>query len=81
MGNATAFNAPNGNGYTLVAKTIAQLDKINPQVAARMLTAFRSYKVLEPGRRKLAREALQHIADKPGLSRDVSDILTRTLAD
>jgi len=80
MGNLTGFNAANGRGYELVAKSISKLDTINPQVAARMLTAFRSYRYLEPARRKLAEAALKEIAKQPNLSRDVSDILTRTLA-
>ncbi len=81
MGNPTAFNSATGKGYALVAKTIEQLDTINPQVAARMLTAFRSYKVMENGRRKAARNALQELASRQNLSRDVTDILSRTLAD
>ena len=35
MANPTAFNAENGNGFKLVLDTIAKLDAINPQVAAR----------------------------------------------
>jgi len=77
MGNISGFNAANGKGYDLVAKSISKLDTINPQIAARMLTAFRSYRSLEPARRKLAEAALKEIAKKPNLSRDVSDILTR----
>lgn len=80
MGNLTAFNAANGKGYELIAKSIAKLDKINPQVAARMLTTFRSYRSLEPKRKKLAEAALKDLAKQSNLSRDVSDILTRTLA-
>jgi len=80
MGNITSFNAANGRGYELVAKSIAKLDIINPQVAARMLTAFRSYRSLEPNRRKLAETVLKELAKQPNISRDVSDILTRTLA-
>ncbi|MEM7288934.1 MAG: aminopeptidase N [Pseudomonadota bacterium] len=79
MANPSGFNAANGRGYTLAAKTIATLDKSNPQVAARMLTAFRSYKTLEPKRRKLAENALKTIEARKSLSTDVADILTRTL--
>ena len=81
MANPSAFNAANGNGYRLVADALIKLDKINPQVAARMLTAFRSYRSLEPARRKLAEDALRRIEKSGKLSRDVSDILARTLAN
>ena len=77
--NPGAFNAANGTGYRLVAAIVAKLDQTNPQVAARLLTAFRSFRSLEPGRRRQAEDALRAIQAKGGLSRDVSDILERTL--
>lgn len=80
MGNQTAFNAENGKGYMLMADALIKLDKINPQTAARLLTAFRSYRSLEPARRKLAEKALRKIEKSGELSRDTADILGRTLA-
>jgi len=77
--NSTGFNTPSGKGYELVANCVKRLDKINPQIAARLLTSFRSYKALEPGRRKLAHSALEKIFESKTLSRDVYDILSRTL--
>ena len=44
-------------------------------------TAFKSWRVLESGRRARAKAALQRIADTPKLSRDVHDIAQRALAD
>ncbi|MEM9329987.1 MAG: aminopeptidase N [Pseudomonadota bacterium] len=79
MANQTGFNAANGKGYRLVTDIIAKLDSINPQVAARMLTAFRSYRSLETKRRALAEESLRALHARKNLSRDVSDILDRTL--
>ncbi len=80
MANPTAFNAENGSGFKLVLDTIAKLDAINPQVAARMLTAFRSHKSLESARRQQAVARLKELQSRGKLSRDVSDILDRTLA-
>lgn len=62
------------------AETVMALDRTNPQVAARLLTAFGSWRMLEPARRGLAKSTLQEIRAVAGLSRDVGDILTRTLA-
>ncbi len=81
MGNQSAFNAANGRGFMLVADALIKLDKINPQITARMLTAFRSYRSLEPTRRKLAEKALRRIEKSGELSRDSADILGRTLAE
>ena len=55
------------------------LDAINPQVAARLMTAFRSWRALEPVRRGHAEAALKRVAAAPALSRDVSDIVMRSL--
>jgi aminopeptidase N len=81
QGNPTQFNRPDGAGYEFVADRILALDPNNPQVASRMTTAFKSWRVLESGRRGLARAALQRIAGAPRLSRDVGDIVQRALAE
>ena len=52
--NMVQFTAPDGSGFKLVSDTIIELDAINPQVAARMAAGFKSWRVLEPGRRNLA---------------------------
>jgi aminopeptidase N len=81
QGNATQFNRADGQGYEFVADRILALDPANPQVASRMTTAFKSWRVLESGRRGRAQVALQRIAAAPKLSRDVSDIVQRALAE
>src|SRR5207253_10028806 len=50
-GNATQFNRPDGGGYEFIADTVLLLDRTNPQVAARMLSSFRTWRMLEQGRR------------------------------
>ncbi|TWG99334.1 aminopeptidase N [Mesorhizobium sp. J18] len=78
--NQTGFNRADGEGYRFYARTVLELDKDNPQVAARLATAFRSWRSLEPGRREHARKALAEMAAVKGLSRDLRDIVERTLA-
>ncbi|MBD8905924.1 aminopeptidase N [Methylorubrum zatmanii] len=80
LANPTQFNRLDGAGYDLVAETVLALDGTNPQVAARLMTAFGSWRRLEGRRRSLAETALRRIAATPGLSRDVTDIGTRSLA-
>ena len=77
--NQVAFNRPDGAGYRFVADTILAIDKFNPQLAARLLTCFRSWRTLESGRRKEAERTLKAGAAKKPLSRDVYEILSRTL--
>jgi aminopeptidase N len=79
--NPTQFNRTDGAGYDFVVETVLALDDKNPQVAARLLSAFKSWRMLEPSRRKLAEVALRRVGAVTTLSRDVSDILQRTLAE
>ena len=78
--NPTQFNRADGAGYDFVAETVLALDPKNPQLAARLATAFRTWRTLEDGRRGKAETALQRIKAKPGLSRDLTDIIERALA-
>jgi aminopeptidase N len=78
--NLTQFNRPDGAGYAFVADMVVALDRTNPQVASRLLGSFKTWRMLEPVRRGLAKNALSLVADTPGLSRDVADIAERALA-
>lgn len=78
-GNQTQFARADGAGFAFVADVVLRLDDVNPQVAARLLSAFRSWRALEGRRRAHAEVELKRIAGKPGLSRDVADIATRCL--
>ena len=78
--NQTRFNAGDGSGYAFVAEIVIALDPKNPQVAARLLGAFRSWRTLEPRRRTLAEAALRQVAAVEQLSSDVRDIVERSLA-
>ncbi|MBK9082565.1 MAG: aminopeptidase N [Rhizobiales bacterium] len=80
-GNATQFHRADGAGYRMLAEAVLRLDRTNPQIASRLTTAFRSWRAMEPQRRAAARAALVSIADAQGLSKDVADIVTRSLAD
>ncbi|KMO44092.1 aminopeptidase N [Methylobacterium tarhaniae] len=80
LNNPTQFHRPDGAGYDLTAEVVLALDGKNPQVAARLLTAFNTWRMVEDGRRRQAESALRRVAETPGLSPDVSDIAGRSLA-
>ncbi|WP_133123332.1 aminopeptidase N C-terminal domain-containing protein, partial [Methylobacterium frigidaeris] len=80
LNNPTQFHRPDGAGYDLTAEVVLALDGKNPQVAARLLTAFNTWRMVESERRLRAEAALRRVADAPGLSPDVSDIAGRSLA-
>ncbi|RYE81958.1 MAG: DUF3458 domain-containing protein, partial [Hyphomicrobiales bacterium] len=77
--NLTQFNRADGEGYAFVADIVIALDRTNPQVASRLLGSFKSWRMLEAGRRAKAEAALRMVGATPNLSRDVSDIAARSL--
>ena len=77
--NPTQFHRPDGLGYEFIAEIVLALDPKNPQVAARMLNAFRTWRTVEPRRQSHAEAALRRIAAQNQLSPDVRDIVSRSL--
>jgi aminopeptidase N len=78
--NQTAFNRADGAGYAFFADVVLEIERRNPQLAARLATALRSWRSLEPVRQGKAREALLRISGAGNLSADLRDIVERTLA-
>jgi len=78
--NQVRFHAADGLGYAFAAEKIIELDPINPQVAARVARAFDRWRRFDAARQAHARAALTSIQAADGLSRDVAEIVGRTLA-
>jgi aminopeptidase N len=78
--NQTQFNRPDGAGFDLLGEIVLALDAANPQIAARLLTALRSWRSLEAVRQGKARAILGKISDQATLSNDLRDIVARSLA-
>jgi aminopeptidase N len=80
MANMSQFHRADGAGYAFLTDIVIALDTINPQVAARLLGAFRTWRSLEADRRMRAEAQLRRVAACPALSPDVADIVSRSLA-
>ena len=80
MSNPTQFARADGAGFRFVTEAVAEIDKVNPQVASRVLTGFRILPTLEAGRRDAGRAALDALKAQHTLSRNVGEILDRILA-
>ena len=78
-GNHWAFHSPDGRGYAFLADMILAADKLNPQVAARMVPAFGRWRRFEPKRAELMRQTLERIVATPGLSKDVFEQASKSL--
>ncbi len=79
--NFARFHAIDGGGYAFAAAQVLALDPTNPQLAATIASAFSLWKRYPEPRRGMLEAALQRIAAAPNLSPDVTEIVTRTLAD
>ena len=77
--NQWAFHAPDGAGYHFVADIILAEDKINPQVAARLVPPLGRWRRYEPVRAELMRAQLERIVATPGLSKDVYEQASKSL--
>ena len=77
--NPAQFHRPDGTGYDFIADKVIALDPKNPQLAARLATAFRTWRTMTADRQANAERALRRIKAVPSLSRDVSEIVERAL--
>lgn len=78
-GNPSAFHQQDGQGYRLLAEQVIVLDGINPQVAARLAVPLTRWQRLDKTRQNEMKSCLLAIAEKPDLSRDVFEVVNRSL--
>ncbi len=80
MGNIAGFHDPSGAGYELVADWLIKLDPVNPQITARMTTAFESWRQYSEDRQARMRAALERVLAVETLSKNTREIASRILS-
>ncbi len=80
-GNLAEFHALDGSGYRFWRDQILELDPINPQVASRLARVMDRWRKFDPARQQMMKNTLTELAEGPPLSRDVTEIISKTLAD
>lgn len=78
--NAINFHVKSGEGYQFLSEQVIQLDKINPQISARLLLPLSKWKRYDDDRQKLMRESLELIAAQKDLSKDVYEVVSKSLS-
>ncbi len=78
--NPVRFNAADGSGYRFLTGVVRDLDKLNPQVAARLLGLLKSWRIYDAPRREQAEAAIKSLLSEKNLSEDVYEIATRMVA-
>ena len=79
--NLPAFHNPDGSGYEFLAEVICRLDDSNPQIAARLVTPLSRWKKFAPTYSEQMKKALESIREKESLSKDVYEVVHKSLAD
>jgi aminopeptidase N len=77
--NFRGFHRADGTGYALVAEQVESLDRVNPQVAARLAAAFTRWRRIAGARREQMKTRLEHLRSITGLSPDVLEIVSKSL--
>lgn len=79
--NLRHFHTQDGMGYNWLADRIIELDALNPQIASRLLGPLTKWKrIAEPNGTKM-KQALEKIASRGNLSKDVYEVVSKSLAD
>ncbi|MES2832682.1 MAG: aminopeptidase N [Pseudomonadota bacterium] len=79
-GNPAQFHAIDGSGYELWQEEVIALDKINPQVAARLARSLDRWRKYTPVLQENMHAALQAVIRTPYLSNDTREVVTKALA-
>lgn len=77
--NPRNFHATDGSGYAFLGEILAIVDKINPQIAARLATPFTRWRRFDSARQELMKQQLKQLATLE-LSRDLRELVEKSLA-
>ncbi len=80
LGNIAQFHNSDGSGYQFLAEQVLSLDKLNPQIAARLIQGFSQWRNYNDNRQQMMKQNLDKIISEDGLSKDVYEIVSKTLA-
>lgn len=77
--NHVRFHDPSGAAYRFLADRILAIDERNPQLAARLVSAFNPWRRYEPNLQALMKAELDRILAKQNLSKNVFEIVSKAL--
>jgi len=79
-GNPVCFHEPSGAGYRFLADRVLEINPLNPQIAARLLGNLSRWRRYDTGRQALMRAQLERIRKTKQLSRDVYEVVVKSLS-
>jgi aminopeptidase N len=79
QGNPVRFHDLSGAGYVFLADRVIELDALNPQVAARLVSPLSRWRRYDSERQGLMKTQLERIQRQENLSTDVAEIVGKSL--
>ena len=76
--NHLGFHHKSGSGYEFLIEQVLLLDKMNPQIASRLLTPLTRWKKYDPSRQALMQAQLMRLKAEQGLSKDVFEVVEKS---
>ncbi len=77
--NAIHFHRTDGKGYQFLTDKVIELNIINPQIAARLLNPLTRWHRFDENRQKLMKAQLERVIATDNLSKDVYEIVSKSL--
>ncbi|BCB62712.1 aminopeptidase N [Halomonas sp. A020] len=77
--NRINFHRLDGKGYALLADAVIELNRLNPEIAARLITPLTRWQRFDETRQQLMRAELERIKREP-LSSNVFEVVEKALA-
>ncbi len=79
MNNPLRFHSPDGLAYRFVADQALAMDRVNPQVAARLFGVFESWRRFRSEQGTLMRAEIERVIGTDGLSKNLYEIASKQL--
>jgi aminopeptidase N len=77
--NQRAFHSADGAGYRFLADQLVELDRLNPQTAAKLLPPLARWRRFDEARAARMRAELERIVALPGVSKDLFEQASKSL--
>ncbi|GMG86908.1 aminopeptidase N [Biformimicrobium ophioploci] len=80
MRNFTQFHAGEGEGFDFLADFVIRLDKVNPQIAARLVTPITRWRKYQSPMQEFMHASLARVMAAGNLSKDLYEVVSKGLA-
>ena len=77
--NTLGFHQPDGSGYKYLSDYLITLDKVNPQIASRLITPLMQFASYAESNQRLMQDQLNRLYGVKGLSKDLFEKISKAL--